>query len=442
MNEVLLNVERMSYGADAIARGEDGKTTFIEGVCPGETVRAEVVEEQKRFNRARLIEVVEASDSRVTPQCPWADHRNPTPCGGCPWAHLSYDAQIDAKRETVLSTLARIGHLDPEALSSAFREMHPSKNEWGYRNKVEFDVRRENGHLQLGMHARRGGFCEIKSCHLLPAGLVKAPGSVAGALRYLSGNEDHGIERVGIRSSIRTKDTEVAIWTKSGPFPRAQCAKVLSSAVNRAQVTRVMLKGSPRSRKIAGVETLAGKGFWREMVSGSEMLLSAPSFFQVNTRGAEKLIELVLGCLEPDESHRILDLYAGAGTFTLPLVESGADVVAVESYGSSVRDLRRNLDNAGLDAEVVGGDVAYELDVLEDADGAVIDPPKSGLAPSVVTALCESTLPRFVYVSCDPATLARDLASLSGSFDIDSIDCVDLFPQSFHVETVVTLSRR
>ena len=159
----------------------------------------------------------------------------------------------------------------------------------------------------------------VKSCMLLDKAHAGAVKSVSGALAYLSNSHDLELERVGIRVSRRTKDLEVALWDRPGAFPRAQAAKVLSDALRPTSVVRVMQKGPAKARRIAGVECLSGAGSWSEVVGEERMRVSAPSFFQVTTTGAEKLVELVLEALDPQEDEEAMDLYCGAGTFTLPL---------------------------------------------------------------------------------------------------------------------------
>ena len=170
---------------------------------------------------------------------------------------------------------------------------------------------------------------------------------------------------------------------------------------------------------------------------------TAPSFFQVNTPAAEILIDLVLDALQPSPDDVAIDLYCGAGTFTLPLARRCAWVSAVESYGPAVRDLRRNLDRADLDnVEPIGGDAVREFPG-DDADLLVVDPPRAGLAAEAVELIAGTSARSVAYVSCDPATLARDLARFrdGGTFSIASITPVDLFPQTYHCETVVHLTR-
>ncbi|MDO4404362.1 MAG: 23S rRNA (uracil(1939)-C(5))-methyltransferase RlmD [Atopobiaceae bacterium] len=438
-DELTLKVERMAYGADAIAHADNGKTVFVQGGLAGDVVRAQVVSEGDSFLRARALEVLEASPNRVTATCPYVDV-----CGGCPWAHLSRDAQLAAKRSNVVDALTRIGHVDHDKAEALVAPCEAPGDGWGYRNKVELAHGIRAGRSVIGMHGVDGGVVRVDRCLLLDSKHAKLVKAVSGALSYLSGSKDLGIERVGIRASRKTRDVEVALWTAPGPFPRAQVAKVLGDATKASSVVRVLLKGQQKARRVTGVERLSGKGFWEERVGGELMALSAPSFFQVNTTGAQRLVELVCQALQITQDDEAMDLYCGAGTFTLPLARVAAFVSAVESYGPAVRDLRRNLERARLDnVDAVGGDTGREFPDT-DADVIVVDPPRAGLANEVVHKLGKQPARAIAYVSCDPATLARDLARFveAGHFVPTSITPVDLFPQTFHVETVTILSRR
>lgn len=438
--KIELRCERMSYCPDAVARDADGRTVFVSGAVAGDLVRATVDRVEDRWSHARVDEVVEVSPDRVAPACPYAGA-----CGGCPWAALSYPAQAAAKRAGVVDSLVRIGHMDAEAAEALVAPLVSPSEPWGYRNKVELAVARVGNRLQVGMHAAGGeGVVRCKSCALLDSKFSGAVKAVSGALNYLMGSSDGvELERIGIRASRRTKELEVALWTRPGAFPRAQAARVLTEACKPTSVVRVMQKGPAKARKIAGVECLAGTGSWGELVGGERMRVSAPSFFQVNTRGAEKLVELVLAGLDPQDDEEAMDLYCGAGTFTVPLARRAGFVSAVESYGPAVRDLRRNLDAANLtNVDPIGGDAGREFPDT-DADVIVVDPPRAGLAADVVAQLSEQPARAIAYVSCDPATLARDLARFAeaGTFAPVSVTPVDLFPQTFHVETVTILMR-
>ena len=438
-HELELTCERMTYGADAISHDAEGRAVFVSGAVAGDRVRAVVDRAEQRWSHARAVELLEPSAERVTPACPYAGV-----CGGCPWAALSYDAQREAKRASVVDALARVGRMGAERAEALVAPLVSPSEPWGYRNKIELAVKHEGGKVALGMHAvGDAGVVRVKSCALLDKAHASAARSVAGALSYLSGSHGLDLERVGIRVSRRTKDVEVALWDRPGPFPRAQVAKVLQDALTPSSVVRVMQKGPAKARRIAGVECLSGAGSWSEIVGSARMRVSAPSFFQVNTKGAEKLVALVMEALDPQSHEEAMDLYCGAGTFTLPLARRAGFVSAVESYGPAVRDLRRNLETAGLEnVDPIGGDAGREFPDT-DADVIVVDPPRAGLDADVVRRLSEQPARAIAYVSCDPATLARDLARFDeiGVFAPARVTPVDLFPQTYHVETVTLLER-
>lgn len=438
-----ITIESLAYGGDGVAHLQDGRAAFIAGALPGDTVLARILEDKERFVKGEVDQLVEASPDRVTPPCALAAAGR---CGGCPWANLAYEKQLFWKRQAVVDAFSRIAKYGDEAADALVGACVASPKQWNYRNKVEFEVGQDvAGRFTLGMHARGGSFVPLAECKLCAKRLEKAPRVLTGSLRYAAGTLDLGIERVGIRMSERTKDVEVALWTSPGRFPRANVARVVSDGlpVKRPGVTRVLIKGDAKRRKVVGVESLAGHGCWSERIGDYKMLLSAPSFFQVNTPNAERLVELALEGLAVDGLDRVLDLYSGAGTFTLPLAERAQSVAAVEMEGSSVRDLRRNLEKNSLWAEVVGGDVARELAGLGTVDKVVVDPPRSGLGPKAVEGLINTRAWRIAYVSCNPTTLARDIVQFKDAgYEVRGVTPVDLFPQTYHVETVTILEKQ
>ena len=445
--EETLRIERMGNGAEAVGRLASGKTVFVAGGAPGDAVRVEVVEEKASFARARIVAVEEPSPLRAEPRCPHGDA-----CGGCPWQHLSYEAQLEAKRANVVGALVHTARLEAVRAEDHVRPCLPSKRQWGYRNKLELGAARaENGEFLLGFH--REGTHEIATpavCPLAHDAVAKAPKALRGALRFAQGSADLGIFRVGVRHSVRTRETEIALWTKPGAFPRAHVAKTLKSALKATSIVRV-LADPGRARKIKGVETLDGKGCWGEELADARFLTSAPSFFQVNTAQAEKLAAEVVEGLggrmgeegpEGLDGLLVADLYAGGGTFSVPLARAGADVIAIEAAGSSVRDLRRNAEMNGVDIEVVGGDAARELPELGGLDALVVDPPRAGLADGVAESIAEAAPARVAYVSCNPATWARDVARFEqNGYRLARAQPVDLFPQTHHVEVASLFER-
>ncbi len=436
-----VSIERMGYGSEAVGRLADGKAVFVEGAAPGDVAVVEVTEEKPSFARARLVSVEEPSPDRALPACSQASR-----CGGCPWAHLSYEAQLSAKRDNVVAALARTAGMDAARAEELVAPCAPSKRQWGYRNKLELGVGRgPDGSLELGM--RREGTDELVRLDVCPLAnrlIERAPKALRGALRYAEGAQDLGIFRVGVRGSLRTRDVEVALWAKPGPFPRAHVAKLASSAMRKAGVVRVLSEPG-RARKVKGVEALEGRGWWSEELAGARFSASAPSFFQVNTAQAEKLVAEVVEALGGERGLSgafVADLYAGAGTFSVPLAAAGAEVAAVESAGTAVRDLRRNAAANGVDVEVVGGDAARELPSFGELDALVVDPPRAGLADGVVDDIAAARPARVAYVSCNPATWARDVARFEArGYRLVRVRPVDLFPQTHHVELVGSFER-
>lgn len=450
-----ITIERMGYGAEAVGHLSSGKTVFVEGGAPQDLAEVEILEEKSSFARGRIARLLEPSPLRVMPEWPEG-----VPTGAAPWQHLSYQAQLDAKRSNVVSALARTAHLDAQRCEVLVEPCTPSKRQWGYRNKLELASAIQNERFVLGFHpAESSQVVATPTCPLAHKAIQKAPKALQGALRFAQGADDLGIYRIGVRASLRTGETEIALWTPPGAFPRAHVAKTLASALKATSIVRVMADPG-HARKIKGVEVLAGKGFWEEQLGAARYMVAAPSFFQVNTAQAEKLVGTAIeflggtpggrpdgGTGEPEaptglDDLYIADLYAGGGTFSIPLAQAGAEVVAVESAGSSVRDLRRNADANGVFVDVVGGDAARELPELGELDALVVDPPRAGLADGVVDSIAAASPERVVYISCNPATWARDVARFEETgYKLARVRPVDLFPQTYHVEVASLFER-
>lgn len=444
----IVTIERMGFGPEAVAHLESGKAVFVEGGAPGDVLAIELTEEKHSFARARIVEVKEPAACRVAPT--WAE---PSSQGVAPWQHLAYETQLAAKTDNVVAALSRTAGFGDERAAALVRPCLGSKRQWGYRNKIElgaaFDAA---GMFQLGFHDE--GCQDVVASATCPVAykqIERAPKALRGALRFAQGADDLGIFRVGVRHSVRTHSTEVALWTTPAAFPRGHVANILKGSFKATSIVRV-LADPGRARKIKGVEVLDGKGFWEEKLLGFTFRVAAPSFFQVNTAQAEKLIGEVIRGLGGEvgdegpvglDEMLIADLYSGGGTFSIPLAAAGADVIAVESAGSSVRDLRRNADANGVDIEIIGGDAARELPELGELDALVVDPPRAGLADGVVESIAAACPERVAYVSCNPATWARDVARFEeNGYKLLYAQPVDLFPQTYHVETVAVLSRK
>ena len=431
-----ITIERMAYGSAGIGKLPSGKTVFVDGALPGDTVSAEIVFEKDSYARARVQEVLEPSSDRVAifSQPDWA-------CGTAPWQHISYDAQLRFKRENVCGALVHTAHFEVERAEQVVAACVPSPAQWGYRNKIELAASTTQGPLELGFY-REGTqeFFAASQTALAHEAVQRAPKALQGALRYLQGTADLGIHRVGVRQSDITGDCEIALWTGSNGFPRKVAAKTLQQALPAATSIVRIIASAGKARKVKGTEVLYGRGFWRERIGDVAFSVAAPSFFQVNTAQAGQLVAQVLASLGDIAGSQVADLYAGGGTFSIPLAKAGAQVVAVESAGSSVRDLRFNARANGVEVNVIGGDAARELGKLGALDALVVDPPRAGLAAQAIDGIVDAAPEQLVYVSCDPATCARDIARLEErGYILQRATPVDMFPQTYHIETVCVL---
>lgn len=393
-----LSPNDIAHGGEAVAR-HDGKAHFVAGAIPGERISGEITLDKGSWARVELREVLEPSPERVDPPCPHFER-----CGGCQWQFATYDAQLRWKESIVRGQLEHIGRLPDPNVGEAV----PAAEPYAYRNRMDFRV--VDGRPAL--HKRRSNqLVPLDVCLLLQP-------SLADLFERLG--DLNGVERITIRSSATTDDRLVVV---SGQVPEH------ATDWNAGVVHR-------KGRK---VETVIGPGTIHEVIDGEDFRVTADAFFQNNTAGAMTLVELVDQALELRSGDTLLDAYAGGGLFGATVGRAGSRVIAVESSGIAVADLRRNLKRSRLTSfRVLKGDVAREVPTLDEYwNAAVLDPPRTGLGQNAVDAVTAASPRVIVYVSCDPASLARDARLLrEAGYVLDTAVPVDLFPQSFHVETV------
>ncbi len=379
-------------GGDALARDADGRVVFVPGALPGERVRVALGDVRRDFARADLVEVIEASPDRVEPPCPHVTRG----CGGCPWQHIRVDAQRRLRRDIVVDALRRIARIDDPPVRQAVEL--PSE---GYRTSVR--LLSESGSPAY----RRAGSHDpviVDSCLVLHPLLAE----------MLNGSRFEGAKEVELRVGARTGERLVVA------HPRASRLKLPEGviSVSTAEVRR--------GRRVCYHEEAAGRR-WQ---------ISAGSFFQVRPDGADALAGLVVDAAS--EAQQVTDLYAGVGLFAGALAASGRRVVAVEASRIAAADARHNL--AGLDARIVVSDVARYKAVP--ADLVVADPSRAGLRDVGVAAVLSAGPARLVLVSCDAASLARDTVLLAAEgYALVSVEPVDLFPHTAHVECVSVFDR-
>ncbi len=384
-----LRIDGLAAGGDGVGRDADGRVVFVPFAAPGDRLRVRVVEERARFARAEIDAVVEASADRVTPPCPVFGT-----CGGCAWQHLRYDAQVDAKRAIVRDALARIGKLaDVPALGFT-----ASPAAYGYRGRAR--VRVEHG--QVGFRQRRShALCPVTACPLLVPELDAALGAMATAPPSPDGDWELA---AGDDGQVRMAPLGARTMPREGEPLRL----ALDAASERIEVS-------------AGV------------------------FTQANALLREALATAVL--VAAGSGHTVLELFAGAGFFTVGLARRFQRVLAVESDPGAVLDLARNVADAKarrvrvIEARVEPWLAAADAEALR-AEVVVLDPPRGGIGAAAAAALAKLPARRIVYLSCDPATWARDLAVLtSHGWQLAHVHGFDLFPQTPHVEALAVLER-
>ncbi len=414
----VLAVERLTYGFDALAH-RDRQVVFVPYAAPGDRITAETVEQHAGFARARVVEVLEPGPARVFPGCRYF----PT-CGGCQWQHVAPPAQRDAKAAIVAEQLARTaGVRDAEVLPTL-----TAGGDWHYRAR-----------LTLVVEGRRAGYHRARSHHLLEIEDCPIADPVLSA--HLGAARSWiGALRVPLRRvSLAVAPGGVVLTAITDAPPGARDADATEALLARTPTVRgaVLAEATGRGRLVVGDPRLRVT-----LEPGLDLEVPADVFTQVNPDANRLLVASViaLGGFAPGE--RVLDLYAGAGNFTLPIARRGACVVGIERNPVAAAAGPRNALRLGL------GGVAFETSAVHDAlarrapgsvDAVVLDPPRAGAADAIA-ALVALRSRRIVYVSCDPATLARDVRLLAAhGYRVARVQPIDLFPQTFHVETVTSL---
>ncbi len=401
-----VTMDKLVYGGDCMGRLPDGRAVFVPFVLPGELVSVEIVEDKKRFAKGRAVNIVTPSPDRIEPRC---SHFGI--CGGCQYQYLDYTKQLEAKQAVMLDQLQRIAKIENPPL----QPIVPSPSPWNYRNYVQF---------HLGQHGELG-YIAADGEHLLPISECHLPLDGINALwPQLELGEESGVFRLGMRQD--SYDEIMLIMEGEDPKPPEFSEDIPVSAVYTPPDSRLTV--------------LAGEDHLVFTLLDRNFQVSARSFFQVNIPIAEKMVQHVLDNLDFSGEPNAVELYAGAGLFSAFLAPRVGQLTAVESAGSSCHDFAVNLDefnNVALyeaEAEEVIPALEEPVDIL------VMDPPRSGVATQVHDALGKLLPRQIAYISCDPATLARDLKKiLQKGYELVSITPFDQFPQTGHIESVSIL---
>jgi len=461
---VTLRVESLAFGGQGVARVE-GFTVFVPSGLPGQLVEALVLRRRKGYAEARIERILEPSPDQTEPRC---EHFGV--CGGCLLQHYAYPAQLEAKRGQVADCLVRLGGLpgvtveEPVAAPDAYEYRNKMEYSFGPRRWLEaheLDDEAEHDRFGLGLHprGRHDRVLNAKRCHLqdetgsavlrLVRDAARRSGMPAYSTRDHQGFWRFLVLRVGQNTGQRMV---FLITAEARPGrPEARAVENLAAELRGAfpDLTSIIHGESDNMASVATAERLRvlyGEPVIQERVAGFTFEIGPGTFFQTNTRQAERLFALAVdhAALTPDDV--VWDLYCGVGALTLPLAARARLAVGMELVEESVAAARRNAAaNGVVNTAFHSGDIRA---LLRDGSGhprpdvVVLDPPREGVHADVLAAVAERAPRRIVYVSCNPATLARDLAGLAQTgYRVDGVQPVDMFPHTAHIECVARLSR-
>jgi 23S rRNA (uracil1939-C5)-methyltransferase len=456
-----LDIEKFADKGKSLAR-VNGYVVFVEGAVPGDRVQAYVHRTKSNYAEAKLDTLLEPSDLRTEPRCRYADE-----CGGCKWQHVAYDAQVEAKRQSVQEAYRH--HTDFE--DTEVRPTIGAEEIFYYRNKMDFDFSADRwltrGEIDtgedfdtdfaLGLHVP-GNFykvLDLQECHLhseLSARLVngirtfvKEQGWAPWDIRTHEGFLRHLVLRTG----EQTGDCMVNLVTYGYDRERMEAVAAFLQEEFPEVSTFIHTSHTGKSQNPEGEErVIFGPGTIVDHIGDYAFELSPSAFFQTNTKQAERLYEVARKVADLQPTDRLYDLYCGAGTIALFLSEDVDEVVGVEVVEPAVENARTNAADNGVDnCTFVAGDLktVFTPDFVEThgrPDVLLVDPPRAGMHKDVVAQIADLKPERFVYVSCNPQTQARDLDRLHEHYRLDVVQPVDMFPHTPHIETVARLTRR
>lgn len=421
---------------------EAGYTVFVEGALPGETVEARLIQRQKKYGRAQLLRLVHASPNRQQPSCHLFGK-----CGGCQLMHLAYAQQLQMKQQKVTEALQRIGKIVDVTVPACI----PSPSSLAYRNKIQLPVRKGENGIALGMYAHASHeLVELSACPIHCAmgdeiyaeiqTLVKNSGIVAydpvsgkGELRHLL-----------IKSAIHTQQALAILVTNEIDPEKIQmlAEKIMRQCPQVKGVVQNINKAKSNTILSDTYRVLAGNGHIEEVLGELRFKISPASFFQVNPDQAIQLYAKAVEFADLHGTETVLDAYCGVGTLALFFAKNAKKVLGVECVPEAILDAKANatlngIENVSFVCQLSENYIA----TLTQVDVVILNPPRKGCEAAILHELGRLTPQTIIYISCEPSTLARDLAILrEGGYQIDRIQPFDMFPQTAHVECVVKLS--
>lgn len=446
-DRIELTINGLGSSGEGVGKYE-GFTVFVQGALPEETIEAVITLVKKNYAVGRLLKVVKVSPYRVEPQCPLYEA-----CGGCQLQHLSYEGQLKEKRQQVQNAITRIGHLEIEALATL-----GAQEPWYYRNKMQFPAAMNaEGQLAIGCYAAathsviNTADCKIqKQANNQVLRVVRAWMQQYQISAYDEKTGKGLVRHVMGRVGVRSREVMVVLITSEYDIPhKKELIAMLRKEI--PQVVSIQQNiNKKRTNIIMGLKTrvLYGKDTIVDSLGTLSFNISALSFFQVNSEQAEKLYATALDFADLKGNETVVDVYCGTGTISLYLAQKAKKVYGIEIVAPAIENAKQNaIDNNYTNAEFICGDAAIELPTLLKSgvqpNVVLVDPPRAGCEEKVLAAIAGVKPEKVVYVSCNPATLARDLAYMEQqSYKTIKVQPVDMFPMTHHVETVALMVRK
>jgi 23S rRNA (uracil1939-C5)-methyltransferase len=433
---VELLIDKLVQGGDGLAT-HDGMKVFVPFSAPQERVRARIVTQKRDYAVAEIEEILEPSPLRVAAPCPYYGV-----CGGCQLQHINYQGQLVVKKLYVNESLQRIGQVFVPV-----RNVTTEAEPWHYRNKTQYPVGSTGNGLAIGFFKRgTHDLLDVPACLLHPVEFdrlreaIRAILVAAGETGYDEAKHDGNVRHVVLRQGTRDGGLLAIVVTRTPRFdPRA--AELIAEQPGLTGVVHSVVPA--RTNRIMGSQAtvLVGSGHLNQSVLGKTFQVSAPSFFQVNIEQAEELCRKILKHVAPKGDELVLDLYSGVGMISLLVAPFVQRVTAIEADATATEDAKANAQaQAVRNVEFICGDVNREISRVASTDVVILDPPRKGCPAETLRRIAVLKPKRIVYVSCNPATLARDLATLEQTgYTTHEIEPVDMFPQTFHVEVIARL---
>ena len=450
---IQLHIDDLAFGGRGVAHHE-GKVVFVDGALPEDTVEAIILRNKQAFAEAKTIQVLNPSPYRINPVCMHFDI-----CGGCKWQNYQYDMQLKYKEDQVREHLIRIGGIE----NPPIEKIIAARKSYFYRNKMEFSFHQDrDGSLLLGMH--RAGFFDrvfdIEECHLQSKQsneIVKFVRDECKRLElpaYHIKNHEGLMRFLVVRHGKFTDETLVNIVT-GGQYEGYE-DKIIGMGQDLAAkvegISSVIWTINTRKANIAQADMLPpmldggviyGRDHIYEKLNEYKFKISADSFFQTNSYQAQLLYDTVIEFAGFSPTDKVCDLYCGTGTIALYISGMVKSVLGVESVENSVKDAEVNAELNGVkNVEFIAGKVEDMIAELGQFDKLIIDPPRAGIHPKALKGIMANSPKVIVYVSCNPATLARDIAELTqAGYRLERTVAVDMFPHTYHIESVSKLIR-